>query len=158
MLLLGYRMYLVASGLIEYSSRNECLKIVMSLWQFCHLYSWKKKFNFIQYLVWPPFAFNTAAIRRGIFSIKPMHTCRGILFHSASTRSHNSIIPLGFVSYSASFLFRCAHKYSIGFKSGDCGSQSNTWIALSENHLRAAWEVCFGSLSCWKTILPLSNP
>ncbi len=40
----------------------------------------------------------------------------------------------------------------MGFKSGDWGGHTRTWILLFSNHTVALFQVCFGSLSCWKIL------
>ena len=38
----------------------------------------------------------------------------------------------------------------MGFRMGDCDGHSKTFILRSVNHFCVYFEVCFGSLSCWK--------
>ena len=38
----------------------------------------------------------------------------------------------------------------MGFRSGDCDGHGKTFILRSVNHFCVDFEVCFGSLSCWK--------
>ena len=42
------------------------------------------------------------------------------------------------------------HRFSMGFRSGDCDGHGKTFILLSVNNFCVDFEVCFGSLSCWK--------
>lgn len=66
-----------------------------------------------------PLDFNTAAIRLGIDSISLLQSSTVIEGKVSSTRDHNSSIPFGGVSYRFNLLFKIAHRFSIGFKSGD---------------------------------------
>ena len=36
------------------------------------------------------------------------------------------------------------------FRAGDCDGHGNTFILRSVNHFCVDFEVCFGSLTCWK--------
>lgn len=53
---------------------------------------------------------------------------------------------------------RWCHRCSIGLRSGDCAGHFRTLMLLSLNHFEASFEVCLGSLSCWKMMVSLSNP
>ena len=66
-----------------------------------------------------PLDFNIAAIRLGIDSISFLQSSTVIEGKVSSTRDHNSSIPFGDVSYRFNLLFKIAHRFSIGFKSGD---------------------------------------
>ena len=49
------------------------------------------------------------------------------------------------------------HRFSIGFKSGDCGGHgSSLWIFCALRNSMVTLAVCFGSLSCWKMYSPLT--
>src|SRR4029434_4374987 len=48
------------------------------------------------------------------------------------------------------FGFSSSHRFSMGFRSGDCDGNGKTFILLSVNHFCVDFEVCFGSYSCWK--------
>ena len=45
------------------------------------------------------------------------------------------------------------HVFDIGFKSGDWDGHCKTLILFSQNHFCVDFEVCLGSLSCWKVHL-----
>src|SRR4029434_5823090 len=46
--------------------------------------------------------------------------------------------------------FSSSHRFSMGFRSGDCDGHGKTFILRSVNHFCVDFEVCFGSLTCWK--------
>src|SRR4029434_1793194 len=46
--------------------------------------------------------------------------------------------------------FSTSHRFSMGFRLGDCDGHGKTFILWSVNHFCVDFEVCFGSLSCWK--------
>src|SRR4029434_2267577 len=47
--------------------------------------------------------------------------------------------------------FSSSHRFSMGFRwGGDCDGHGKTFILRSANHFCVDFEVCFGSLSCWK--------
>ena len=48
---------------------------------------------------------------------------------------------------------RRAHKYSMGFKSGDCACHCGSWNGCDANHSCTLLLVCLESLSCWNTNL-----
>src|SRR4029434_9742617 len=48
------------------------------------------------------------------------------------------------------FDFSSSHRFSMGFRSGDCDGHGKTFILRSVNHFRVDFEVCFRSLTCWK--------
>ena len=62
-----------------------------------------------------------------------------------------SFISLGLHLWTA--LFNSDHMFSIGFKSGDWDGHCKTLILFSQNHFCVDFEVCLGSLSCWKVHL-----
>src|SRR5581483_178541 len=72
----------------------------------------KSENRFIQYLVWPPLAFKTAAMRLGILSISLRHFSTGILYHSTLMRSQSSSLPCGSVPYLASCRLKCCQRCS----------------------------------------------
>jgi len=88
-----------------------------------------------------------------MLSISFWHVSTSIPFHSSTTLSHNSCIPLGGVRYFCKALFRCTQRCSIGLMSGDWAGQTSTWMSLSSNHCVAFFEVCLGSLFCWNILL-----
>ena len=63
-----------------------------------------------------------------------------------------------FLTFLSTFLFKMAHTFSIGFRSGLYEDQERTRLGRrsSKSH-RTSREVCFGSLSCWKTQLRPCN-
>src|SRR3979490_58529 len=103
-----------------------------------------------------PFAFKTACILLGMLSISFWHVSGSISVHSFATLSHKSCTPLGGMSYCWSLALRCCQRCSMGFRSGDWAGHFMGMMLLSENHLSAFFEVCFGSLSCWKYHLSLA--
>src|SRR3990170_619038 len=63
-----------------------------------------------------------------------------------------------FLTFLSTFLFKTAQTFSIGFKSGLYEGQERTLLGRrSSKSRRTSLEVCFGSLSCWKTQLRLCN-
>lgn len=52
-------------------------------------------------------------------------------------------------------LFWSAHKFSMGLRSGLCDGYSKTLTLLSSSRFLIILAVCLGSLSIWKTHLPL---
>src|SRR4029434_2129742 len=46
--------------------------------------------------------------------------------------------------------FSSSHRFYMGFRSGYCDDHGKTFILQSVNHFCVDFEVCFGSLSCWK--------
>ena len=66
-----------------------------------------------------PLDFNTAAIRLGIDSISLLQSSTVIEGKVSYTRDRISSIPFGGVSYRFNLLFEIAHRFSIGFKSGN---------------------------------------
>src|SRR5882762_3568045 len=93
-----------------------------------------------------------------MLSISFWHVSGGISVHSFATLSHNSCTPLGGVSYCWSWALSCCQRCSMGFRSGDWAGHFMGMMLLSENHLSAFFEVCFGSLSCWKYHLQYPQP
>src|SRR3984893_11732387 len=85
-----------------------------------------------------------------MLSTNSWHTEDSIFSHSTLPLHHNSNIPFGAVSYPWSLLFRCAHRCSIGLRSGDCAGHVRTSISFSWNKALAFLHLCLGSLSCWK--------
>src|SRR4029434_8947420 len=47
-------------------------------------------------------------------------------------------------------IFSSSHRFSMGFRSGDCDGHGKTFILRSVNHFCVDFEVCFRSLSCWQ--------
>lgn len=78
---------------------------------------------------------------------KHMHLSCGMLSHVLFTALHNSATFLGFSFATPSLTF--AHKFSMGFRSGDCTGYSSTSILLVANQFFANLLVCLGTLSCW---------
>ena len=87
-----------------------------------------------------------------MLSISLWHVSGVIWSHSSATFSHNSWTPFGGIGYSLNLFFKCTHKCLIGLRFKDWVGHRSTWILLSSNHLVAFFEVCFGSLSCWKIL------
>ena len=107
-------------------------------------------------MVWPPFALITASMHLGILSMRFWHTSGAILFHSLTNLSYNSRASLGGLLYMQSCHLRCSQRCSMGLRSRYCAGHDRTLISLSSNHSVAFWEVCLGSLSCWKYRSPSS--
>src|SRR4029434_2502214 len=77
-----------------------------------------------------------------------VNTWHGILVHSSIAVSLQILqIPW---STLVTLLFSSSHRFSMGFRSGDCDGLGKTFILRSVNHFCVDFEVCFGSLSCWK--------
>ncbi len=47
-------------------------------------------------------------------------------------------------------LFSSSYRVSVGFRLGDCDGHGKTFILQSVNHFCVDFELCFGSLCCWK--------
>ena len=95
-----------------------------------------------------PLDFNTAAIRLGIDSLSLLQSSTVIEGKVSSTRDHNSSIPFGGVSYRwFNLLFKIAHRFSIGFKSGDCAGLDKTPKGCLEIHCLILLLLCIGALS-----------
>ena len=107
-------------------------------------------------MVWPPFSLITASMHLGILSMRFWHTSDAILFHSSTNLSHNSCTSLGGLLYMQSCCLRCSQRCSMGLRSRDCAGHDRTLISLSSNHSVAFWDMCLGSLSCWKYRSPSS--
>src|SRR4029434_10585954 len=60
---------------------------------------------------------------------------------SISSDSEVNVCRLGFSS---------SHRFSMGFRSGDCDGHGKTFIPWSVDNFCVDFEVCFGSLSCCK--------
>ena len=97
-----------------------------------------------------PLVFNTVAIRLGIISTSLLQSSRVKEENDSSMWDHNSSIPFGGVSYQFNFLFKMAHKCSIGFKCGDWGGQDKTLFCCLESHCFMLLLLCMGALSYWK--------
>ena len=48
-------------------------------------------------------------------------------------------------------LFSSLHSFSLGFRSGNWDGHGRSFILCSETHFCVGFDVCFGSLSWWKT-------
>ena len=66
-----------------------------------------------------PLDFNTAAVCLGIDSISLLQSSIVIEGKVSSIQDYNPSIPFGGVSYRFNFLFKIAHRFAIGFKSGE---------------------------------------
>jgi hypothetical protein len=96
-------------------------------------------------------------MRLGMLLYKFLHSLGVIEAQQSTTRSHNSNIPLGGLSYRFSRRLKVAHKCSIGFKSRDCASHFKTINSCKFSQWHTLLDVCFGSLSCWKVKLARSK-
>src|SRR4051812_3066150 len=84
---------------IEYLLAKQCKnQMIHVTGTICRSIFKKLTTDFIQYFVYPPFAFNTVATCLGMLSIRSIHTCIGIFSHSACTCSQSLWIPTGSVS------------------------------------------------------------
>ncbi|KAG9296845.1 hypothetical protein G9A89_006064 [Geosiphon pyriformis] len=98
----------------------------------------------------------TISQRRFIDPTNPIRVDPEIIRHSSSINCINWSQFSG-IRFSTLFL-TIAHKFSIGFKSGELAGQSRTLLILTAIK---AWEtllLCFGSLSCWNRHLRPSIP
>src|SRR4029434_3466708 len=46
--------------------------------------------------------------------------------------------------------FSSSHRFSMGFRSGDCDGHGHTFIPRAVYHFCVDFEMCFGLLCCWK--------
>ncbi len=101
-----------------------------------------------QYLVGAPFAWITAAMRRGMESISLWH-CSGVMrAQVALIVAFSSSASLG-LAYRI-FLFTIPHTFSMGLRSGEFAGQLRTGIPWSLNQVLVALALCAGGNSCWK--------
>ena len=70
-----------------------------------------------------------------------------ILAHSSWAMVSSSAMFLGLCAAAA--LFRFHHRFSIGFKSGDCDDHSRIFQPFFPNQAFVDLDVCLGSLPCW---------
>src|ERR1043165_10096572 len=88
--------------------------------------------------------------RSNTTSSRSSHSCRIVL------RKTSQVILFFFATkfliFFSTFLFNTDHTFSIGFKSGLYEGQGRTLLGrCSFKSRRTSCEVCFESLSCWKT-------
>ncbi len=106
-----------------------------------------------QYLVGAPFAWITAAMRRGMESISLWH-CSGVMRAQVAlivAFSSSSLLGLAY----RIFLFTIPHRFSMGLRSGEFAGQLRTGIPWSLNQVLVALALCAGAKSCWKWNLHL---
>ena len=72
----------------------------------------------------------------------------GILAHSSWAKTFTSQIFLGLRAAIA--LFKSHQRFSMGLKSGDCDGHPSIFQDFFWNQALVDFEVCLGSLSCWK--------
>ncbi len=77
-----------------------------------------------KYLVWPPFAWITSSMRRGMEVISLWHSLGVMEAQVALIAAFRSSAQLGLVSLI--FLLTIPHRLSIGFRSGEFAGQSST--------------------------------
>ncbi len=101
-----------------------------------------------QYLVGAPFAWITAAMRRGMESISLWH-CSGVMRAQVALIVAFSSSALLGLAYRI-FLFTILHRFSMGLRSGEFAGQLRTGIPWSLNQVLVALALCAGAKSCWK--------
>ncbi len=78
------------------------------------------------------------------------HISGGILSHSSLQILSKSLRFRGWRL--ATRTFSSLHRFSMGWRSGDCLGHSRTLMYCFLTHSFVALAVCFGSLSCWNTL------
>ncbi len=106
-----------------------------------------------QYLVGAPFAWITAAMRRGMESISLWH-CSGVMRAQVALIVAFSSSALLGLAYCI-FLVTISHRFSMGLRSGEFAGQLRTGIPWSLNQVLVALALCAGAKSCWKMKLHL---
>ncbi len=101
-----------------------------------------------QYLVGAPFAWITAAMRRGMESISLWH-CSGVMRAQVALIVAFSSSALLGLAYRI-FLFTIPNRFSMGLRSGEFAGQLRTGIPWSLNQVLVALALCAGAKSCWK--------
>ncbi len=101
-----------------------------------------------QYLVGAPFAWITAAMRRGMESISLWH-CSGVMRAQVALIVAFSSSALLGLAYRI-FLFTIPHRFSMGLRSDEFAGQLRTGIPWSLNQILVALALCAGAKSCWK--------
>ncbi len=101
-----------------------------------------------QYLVGAPFAWISAAMRRGMESISLWH-CSGVMRAQVALIVAFSSSALLGLAYCI-FLFTIPHRFSMGLRSGEFAGQLRTGIPWSLNQVLVALALCAGAKSCWK--------
>lgn len=113
---------------------------------------WSVYWRHIQYYIGPPFAVITACNLLGIDRNKLWVTSNDMSFH-ASCRTVFRVVWL-VMRQRTSGIWICrsnsSYKYSIRFKSGDCGRECSWCGTRYNSQVFTSTAVCFGSLSCWK--------
>ncbi len=131
--------------LLETNTKKGFLEILAN-WK---VWTWKSMSMYsTQYLVGAPFAWITAAMRRGMESISLWH-CSGVMrAQVALTVAFSSSALLG-LAYRI-FLFTIPHRFSMGLRSGKFAGQLRTRKPWSLNQVLVALALCAGAKSCWK--------
>ncbi len=101
-----------------------------------------------QYLVGAPFAWITAAMRRGMESISLWH-CSGVMRAQAALIVAFSSSALLGLAYRI-FRFTIPHRFSMGLRSGEFAGQLRTGMPWSLNQVLVALALCAGAKFCWK--------
>ncbi len=101
-----------------------------------------------QYLVGAPFAWITAAMRRGMESISLWH-CSGVMRTQVALIVAFSSSALLGLAYRI-FLFTIPHWFSMGLRSGVFAGQLRRGMPWSLNQVLVALALCAGAKSCWK--------
>ena len=78
-----------------------------------------------------------------------LHLSTGILDHSSFANCSRCLRFEGCLLPTA--VLRSLHRCSMGFRSGLIAGHFRTLQRFVLNHFCVLFEVCFGSLSCWKT-------
>ncbi len=99
-------------------------------------------------IVGAPFAWITAAMRRGMESISLWH-CSGVMRAQVALIAAFSSSALLGLEYRI-FLFTIHHRFSMGLRSGEFAGQLRTGIPWSLNQVLVALALCAGAKSCWK--------
>ncbi len=102
-----------------------------------------------QYLVEAPFAWITAAMRRGMESISLWH-CSGVMRAQVALIVAFSSSALLGLAYRI-FLFTIPYRFSMGLRSGEFAGQLRTGISWSLNQVLVALALCAGAKSSGPT-------
>ncbi len=130
--------------LLKTNTKKGFLEILAN-WK---VWTWKVSMYSTRYLVGAPFAWITAAMRRGMESISLWH-CSGVMRAQVALIVAFSSSALLGLAYRI-FLFTIPHRFSMGLRSGEFAGQLRTGIPWSLNQVLVALALCAGAKSCWK--------